>query len=110
MYKITLKTKWGDPIAKSSSQMLTADGQSEYQFILTPDISDIDNHSGGENGNLLKITGSAFGSKKENVSVSAGGLDCEIQEISNTEITCKVSPGSTDTPTAQGQFLKGQGA
>lgn len=43
----------------------------------------------------MKIEGKGFGYMKDEVEVSAGGLDCEILSITNYEIECKVAEGST---------------
>ena len=49
----------------------------------------------GNKGSSLTITGQGFGSDKTKVSVDAGGLNCEVDQLSNEEITCNVISGDT---------------
>ena len=60
-----------------------------YDASLTASVTSISPASGSL-GSSLTITGSGFGTVKENVIVSIGDILCTIQTVADSSITCTV--------------------
>jgi hypothetical protein len=66
-----------------------------YDFVNVPEINQVSTNTAGENGALLKITGTGFTNDESKVSVTAGGLPCAVKESTINEITCEVGNGAS---------------
>lgn len=76
--------------------IIAISGQASRTFVLVPVVTDISPQSSSVNGGLvLTISGSGYQGNTSSVFVTVNGLDCPVQSVSYTEVTCL-------TPTSNG--------
>jgi hypothetical protein len=61
-------------------------------------VTAVEPSSGGTaGGTTLTITGSGFGTSGSDLDVLVGGVDCEVESVMSTELTCRTGPHASGT-------------
>lgn len=115
LYNLTMKTRIGNPYNHYHSYQITAETAEAYQLMVLPEVRAVSAHTGSSKGQVLTIDGNGFGSSASDVRVSIGqnnanqsGLGCDVLEVSNTRLRCRVREGLLDE--ADTSYTAGFGA
>ncbi|CAH1803034.1 unnamed protein product, partial [Owenia fusiformis] len=81
----------------------------DRSFALLPEVTSVSPSSGSTaGGTVVTISGSGFSAAFEDTSVSINGIDCAVEDVTYTTVTCITSPSiatSGDVVVAVGQFM-----
>ncbi len=93
-YNVTLITTIGNQRNQYYFNHWTSGNFTLYNYRVTPEIYSVSSNEASLNGNELTIIGDGFSIYENVVSVTAGGLPCEINYVDGQNIQCSVVAGS----------------
>ncbi len=78
-----------------------------YTYKVVPQLVSVSTNKGSIWGNELLIQGNSFGEEKSQVKVQVGGVECRVNEVTNSWLKCSLRPDDQPLSTEKVQLPQG---